>query len=252
MKAILYARFSPRPDAATSDSCEKQLADLREYCRQHDIEIVGEFHDDAVSGAEAERPGLNQARSAVRRGYIFLVTRVDRLARDNGIAASIVNDITLRGGRVWTLQGPCNETPEQKLIRGVLQVLAEYQRLDGNRRTSRRMRQHQANGRRMSALCPYGWRPDEQRDARALAEYYDAIARLEPGQPRPVRPKRYMLPDEQEQAIIRLIVTWRKEGATYGQIIARLNEGGYRYRRGPWRRSTISRILKRASESAAV
>jgi len=52
MKAILYARFSPRPHAEDCDSCERQIADLRAWCKAHNHEIVGEFQDRALSGGD--------------------------------------------------------------------------------------------------------------------------------------------------------------------------------------------------------
>src|SRR6478609_6398553 len=101
MKAILYARFSPRPSAKECESCERQFEDMEAFCAKHGWEIVDRFHDKAVSGADQyevtahrkdgqaeltvafeEREGLGEAFDALKSGYILLVRAQDRLSRD--------------------------------------------------------------------------------------------------------------------------------------------------------------------------
>ena len=99
--------------------------------------------------------------------------------------------------------------------------------------TSNAMLSHQANGRRMSARLPFGWRSD------------------------PDDPSR-MLPDEYELEIIEKIQAFRQEGLSLRKISDRLGNEGYEPRKvgrmfkgrtvqvkGKWHHGLISNILSR-------
>ena len=99
--------------------------------------------------------------------------------------------------------------------------------------TSNAMLSHQANGRRMSARLPFGWRSD------------------------PDDPSR-MLPDEYELEIIEKIHAFRQEGLSLRKISDRLGNEGYKPRKvnrmfkgrtvqvkGKWHHGLISNILSR-------
>lgn len=66
-----------------NNSLPTQLEGSRVYAAAHDIELIEELHD-IESGAEYNRPGLNQLRELVRRREIDAVVFycVDRVARD--------------------------------------------------------------------------------------------------------------------------------------------------------------------------
>ncbi len=99
--------------------------------------------------------------------------------------------------------------------------------------TSNAMLSHQANGRRMSARLPFGWRSD------------------------PDDPSR-MLPDEYELEIIEKIQAFRQEGLSLRKIAKRLTDLEYVPRKvnrpfkgrtvqvkGKWHHGLIRSILKR-------
>lgn len=219
-KVILYARFSPRPDAAECESCDRQLADLREHAARQGWEVVGEYRDDALSGADEDRPGLEAAIGAMKRGWYLAVRSMDRLARGNALTEAILGQVTARGGAVATIDGVCTatETPQQEFWRVLQQAMAQYQRRLIREATSRRMRQHQAAGRIMSHVAPYGCRVVDGR----------------------------LVPDEAEQAVIRQIMELAGDGMGCRQIADRLNAEGTPCRRNGWHHTTVQRVLRRA------
>jgi len=165
-KAVLYARFSPRPNAAECESCESQLVDLRQYCAKRGYEVVGEYRDDALTGGDDwnDRPGMLDAVAACRRGYLFVVRAFDRLFRDTRKALMFAADIESRGVRIRSIteESASLDTPEARFMRGIFFLNAEYQRELIRARTRAKMLLHQSNGRRMSAAAktPYGTMPD--------------------------------------------------------------------------------------------
>jgi site-specific DNA recombinase len=239
-KAIAYARYSPRPHGEHCDSVEKQLADIREYCARMRYELVGEYSDKALSGADDERPGLADAIDACKRGqgYILVVRSLDRLARGNALTEGILLAISARGASLETLDGlnTNTETAEQELLRVIMQGLSQFQRRKTRETTSRRMKQHMANGRAMSHLLPYGYR-----DA-GCVQATDA-------QGKPIE-RRIMAPDDAEQTTIRQMAELKTLGLGPRAIARRLNQDGMTLRGRPFKHSSIIRILRREQERA--
>lgn len=226
--AVNYSRFSPRPGAAECESSERQLADLRSWCAARKLHIRGEYRDDDTSGADREREGLAAAIYAARRGDLFLVRDWSRLGRDTMFTQIIIDGLKRKGVEVRSIteQGDMPETPSSKLIRDILLAIADFQRSLIRAKTSAAMRAHQASGRKMGGVPPYGWRISST-----------ASARIEE--------------DPHEQEIIARMVEMRADGASYGEIADVLERDGIRCRGGSWHRSSIMRTLRRAGDRAA-
>lgn len=231
IEAILYARFSPRPKPKECESCTQQLKELREYCRKRGYKIVGEFHDDALSGTDewTDRPGMLKAEVACRKGMIFIVRAYDRLFRDAQKGLYFASMIVAKGAKVRSVTEPAAslDTPEGKLQMTILLAMAEYQRMIANARTKARMREHQKNGRRMSSLPPYGTMRD-------------------PGNTRRI------ITDTNELATIMMIVQLYSEGENYSQIARTLTGRGITPRTPPWRSTLIKSILERQGRLPSV
>jgi DNA invertase Pin-like site-specific DNA recombinase len=79
--AVLYARFSPRPNPDECDSVDKQLERCRAYCEGHGYTVVAQYHDKDLSGERADnRPGLQKAvTAACERKAVLCVYSLSRL-----------------------------------------------------------------------------------------------------------------------------------------------------------------------------
>jgi len=232
-KAILYARFSPRPNAAECDSCQKQLADLREFCARMGWQIAGEFSDEDESGEDRERKGLAAALAACRRGFVLLVTNWDRLARDTLFNLFVFEDLKKRGCTLYSAtQGPFGtDDPTVELLSTIFAAFAKFQRVQAAQRTRRRMRQHMAAGRNMSGEPPYGWEIDP-----------DSVTVSNKG-----KPKRNFRPCAAEQAVVTRILEMHRAGESARAIARRLNEERIPCRRSQWAHKRVLAILKRAT-----
>jgi site-specific DNA recombinase len=230
-RAILYARFSPRKNASECDSVERQLTALREYCAEHGIEVMGEHSDEALSGADHDRPGLWDAVSDLKRGWVLIVRNIDRLARDAMLAMVIEDKITRRGCSILSTENGDSvgrdEDPTAKFTRTVLHAVAELDRQIRNARTKAGMLRNQRNGRRQSAVVPYGWTSDPDSE---LNEF---------GRPSG------MVHDQAEQRAIERMRELRETGQSFRQICETLTVEGHPPRGAGWHPSSIQRILKR-------
>lgn len=224
-KAILYARFSPRPNAESCESVESQLHDLRAYCVANELDIAGEFADKSLTGGSDwdQRPGMLDATRTAKPGMVFLVRAYDRLFRDVDKATMFRAMLEAKGIEVRSITEPGANGGgmNAKLIRFVFLWIAEYQREITKARTKAKMLEHQAGGRRMSHETPYGWAQDPDDEKRMVA-------------------------CEDELATIVLIKQWHEAGTSLRAIARRLDERGVRPRTGErWHHQQIRRILSR-------
>jgi len=225
-KAVIYARFSPRPNADKSESNETQFDLCADYCRKHNYEVVSKHQDKVLSGKDLNRPGLWDAIESLKHGYTLIVYRLDRLARSVYNSYIVEHAVKKRGATIISIsgEGTWNDTPEDKLIRNVLRSLDEYEREAIAARTKAAMLRHQANGRRMSYKTPFGWIPDPDNPA-------------------------LLIEDQQEQAAINLVKKLRTESKYgYRQICRELEKQGISCRgdKQKWHHATVKNILKRA------
>ena len=85
LRAGLYERVSTDEQAMHGFSIGAQKDNLEEYCKKHNIKIVGHYTDEGISGAKPplKRPALKRLLDDVRDGKvdIILFTKLDRWFR---------------------------------------------------------------------------------------------------------------------------------------------------------------------------
>ena len=145
---VLYARFSPRPNADQCQSIKWQLDCLRAHAEKQGWKVVGEFEDAAEKGSDANRAGLWQAVSAAKEpGCAILVHRLDRLARDRWLFYMIEHELARSGACILSACGEGNgESPEDEMTRGIVVLLADFHRKMNNARMKAAIRHHRHNG----------------------------------------------------------------------------------------------------------
>ncbi len=161
MNCVIYTRFSPRPDAKDSRSCEWQRAECEQYAHNRKWHVVAVLDDPDRSGADCYRDTLWAAIKRLKKGETLLVWKWDRLARDLLLSLQIERAVEKRGATVTAIEGdvPGND-PYASFARQILMATAELERKMISERTRAAMRAHQRAGRRMSAKIPYGYMAD--------------------------------------------------------------------------------------------
>ena len=115
---IGYARVS-----TTGQDYETQLAKLKnEGCEKI-------FHEKQSGKSAADRAQLQAALEFAREGDVFVITKLDRLARSMNDLTSITSQLQKKGvGFVVTDQQIDTTTPTGKLLFNILGSLAEFER----------------------------------------------------------------------------------------------------------------------------
>jgi DNA invertase Pin-like site-specific DNA recombinase len=225
--AVLYARFSPRPNADECDSVEKQLERCGAYSTGHGYRVGGKHADKDLSGANAHnRPGLQAAiAEACRRKGVLVVYSLSRLARCTRDAIDVAEKLNAAGADLAVIVECVNtRSPMGRFVFTLFSALAQLEREQIAERTSSAMLRHQQNGRRMThaAYCPFGKQLD------------------------PADPAR-LIDHPEEQAAIAAILSARSRGKGLKAIAAQLQGQGLTCRGGRWHHTTIRAILRRES-----
>jgi DNA invertase Pin-like site-specific DNA recombinase len=134
------------------DSRVRQEVAVRAYASANDIEIVGEFYDAAVSGADMihVRPGFEAMLKAILGNGVrlILVETANRFARDLIVQETGYQYLKSRGVDLIAVDSPgsfLDDTPTATLIRQVLGAVAQFEksalvaRLAGGRKRTGRM-----------------------------------------------------------------------------------------------------------------
>lgn len=134
--AVGYYRTSSAANVGTDkDSLTRQQAAVLDYAKATGLEIVKEFYDAAVSGADpvASRPGFMEMLSYMRGNgaRTILVENASRFARD--LAVQIVGHDLLKqeGFTLLPVDSPdhfTNETPTAVMVRQILGAVSQFEK----------------------------------------------------------------------------------------------------------------------------
>ena len=84
------------------------------------------FSDHGLSGAKAERPGLDKALDQLRKGDILVIWKLDRLGRSLSHLLSIIEDLKQKGVHFASVQdGFDTSTSSGKIVFSVIGAMAE-------------------------------------------------------------------------------------------------------------------------------
>ncbi len=143
---------------------EAQRASITAWAAREGVTIVAWFEDLGRSGAAGleDRPGLAAALAALRAvgAGVLAVAKRDRLARDAALAAAIDRAVELAGAKVRSADGAGDgDGPADRLLRGMLDLVAEHERAIIRQRTKSALQAKRARGERAGEV-PYGFSAD--------------------------------------------------------------------------------------------
>jgi DNA invertase Pin-like site-specific DNA recombinase len=182
-KAIGYLRVSSAAQAKDGrDGFPRQREAIRSFCAGKRIELLEEHEDAGVSGTVplVGREGLSRAleRCTELGAGMLVVERADRLGRD-----LIVSEMAVRAFAEAGVAVVCADTgenlsdaendPSRKLIRQVLNAVAEYERsaLVAKLRAARERKKR--NGGHAVGCYRFGEHPEKPDEAATLARIRD-------------------------------------------------------------------------------
>ena len=125
-RAVIYARFSSHTQ--TEQSIEGQLRECYDYAKRHDLLIVGEYIDRALTGTTDKRPNfLQMIEDSKKKTFNYvLVYQLDRFARNRYDSAHYKAQLKKFGVRVLSATENISDGPEGIILESLLEGMAEY------------------------------------------------------------------------------------------------------------------------------
>jgi DNA invertase Pin-like site-specific DNA recombinase len=222
-KAIAYLRVSTDDQNLGPESQSEQIAS---YCEREGIELLATFADHGISGAAPidKRPALLEAVGTTKElgAGLLLVAKRDRLARDVECAAIVTRLVECNGAQIRSADGVGNEdTPEGGLLRGIVDLFAQYERAMIASRTRSALAVKRSKGERLGSI-PYG---------RRVAS--DGV---------------HLEDNPAELRAIAVAVELREAGQSFNKIARALDAAGHAPRGGgSWHHQTVVNIIRAES-----
>lgn len=158
-RAIGYVRASTEEQTLTPTA---QRDAMQRWCTAEGVELVAVHEDLGVSGATEidRRPGLMSALADLddRGAGFLLVAKRDRIGRDVLVSAMVERLVERKGAQVAAADGVGNgDSPEAAMMRGIVDVFAQYERALIRARTRAALAVKRSRGERTGGI-PYGQR----------------------------------------------------------------------------------------------
>lgn len=214
---VIYARFSSHNQR--DESIEQQIAECRAYAASHDLNIVGEYADAAVTGRTDRRPQYQKMRRDAEKGSfsVILAYKSNRIARNMVNALMFEADMDRLGVTVMYAKEAFDNTPAGRFaLRNMMNMNQFYS--ENLAEDIIRNQQDNAMKCRANGPAPYGYRSNSE----GHFEVDPATAPI-------------------VQEIFRRVA----EGHTYQDIADDLNKRGVLTGRGqPWGKNSFQNIMR--------
>ena len=223
MATIGYVRRSTDKGQRYSISAQKN--EILRFAEKNSLNIDSWAIEDAISGkAKVEnRPALFEVLTTLRRGDTFIALNVSRLARDEFVFYEVAGTLARRGVELRFADGNDTSNPMNKLLMGILVLVASLERSQIASRTKKGLAVARSRGVALGApgRVRYGFRSQDG----LLAE------------------------DESEQKILQEAFKLRSLNYSYRQIATHFEETGRLNRKGnPFTKQAIRQMFVQRSK----
>lgn len=216
-----YLRVSRDSQTESGLGVAAQRAAISMYVESHYTgSSIVEYSDMGVSGATPllKREGLSALIDDTNAGDIVISYDNSRIARDIMVSLSVEAEVNRKGATLIATTGSNGDSPEDVLMRRILNSFSEFERRKINERTKRALAAKKAQGFILGA-APYGFKISSDR--------------------------RSLIKISSEQEVIGLVTNLRNSGSTWREVACVLTDSGYTNRRGTnWNTNRVSRTFK--------
>ena len=223
IRVALYIRVSTQEQAKEGYSVGEQTDRLQKYAEAHGWTVVKIYTDAGHSGANMERPALQDMIDDVQAGRLdkVLVYKLDRLSRSQKDTLEIIEDILLANKCDFESMTEKFDTSTSfgKAMVGILAVFAQLEREQIKERMSMGIEARIKKGKwRGGSQVPFG---------------YDYEAALEK-----------LVINEYEAMIVKSVFEAFNEGKSFYRISEEMMESGHTFRNGKSDTRTLRYMIK--------
>jgi len=178
--AIVYARVSSEDQARTGFSLPSQVEAARRRAGELGATETVEFADEGVPGDVLERPGLQGALEAIRRGGVslFICFDPDRMARSLSLQLLVTDQVERAGTRLEFVNFEYKNTPEGQLFYSLRGAISQFEKAKIRERTMRGKRQKAKSGGLTHNPNIFGYDFDRATDLLSINAQEATVVRL--------------------------------------------------------------------------
>ena len=191
------------------ESIDAQIRAIEEYADKNDIKIVNKFIDRAKSATSDKRPAFQEMIKyceADNTGIsMVIVHKLDRFSRDKYDSAMYKQKLKVKGIRVVSVLENLDNSPESLILESVIEGMAQYYSANLVREVAKGQKENALKALHNGGDAPLG---------------YDVAF-----------DKTYLVNEEEAQAV-KIIFDMYVNGYSYSNIIDKLNDLGYKTKRG--------------------
>lgn len=218
-KAFAYARFSS--EMQRNESIDAQLRAIEGYAKQNGYILCHCYVDKAKSATTDQRPQFQQMMIDIVNNDIdaIIVHKLDRFARNRYDSAIYRNIMKKNDVALLSVLENLNDSPEAIILESVIEGYNEYYSKNLAREVEKGKKENAMQCKHVGGIPPLGYDVDT------------------------VSKKLIINPSEAEA--VKLIYSMYLDGYGYSEIIFRLNQGGFKTKKGnQFRKNSIYEILK--------
>ena len=203
------------------ESIDAQIRAIEEYADKNDIKVVNKFIDRAKSATSDKRPAFQEMIKyceADNTGIsMVIVHKLDRFSRDKYDSAMYKQKLKVKGIRVVSVLENLDNSPESLILESVIEGMAQYYSANLAREVAKGQKENALKALHNGGDAPLG---------------YDVAF-----------DKTYLVNEEEAQAV-KIIFDMYVNGYSYSNIIDKLNDLGYKTKRGnKFRNNSLHGIL---------
>jgi DNA invertase Pin-like site-specific DNA recombinase len=218
--AVAYLRVSTKEQDLGP---EAQRAAIAAWADRQGVRVVAYFEDRLSGTTKVEdRPAMLEAFGALRSSGagLLVAAKRDRIARDVVVAATVEQMARDAGAKVRTAHGvSVEDTPEGMLLRGLMDLFAQYERAVIRARTRAALSVKRSKGEKYTRRAPLGFRFEDGR----------------------------VVEDPTERDMLARVREMKGRGVSLARVAGILNAEGALCRGGKWHVTTLARVLRRAA-----
>ena len=136
-RVFLYVRVSTLEQANEGYSIKEQESRLRAYAESKDYQVVKVYTDAGQTGANLNRPAMQEMIKNITSVDLVLVYKLDRLSRSQKDTLYLIEDVFLKNGVDFASLNESfdTSTPFGRAMIGILSVFAQLEREQIKERT---------------------------------------------------------------------------------------------------------------------
>jgi len=225
--AVGYIRVSTVQQDKSGLSLEEQKRRIEAWAVAQDIKIEQVYEDGAESAKNLDRPEVQEVLKRVEAGEVshVIVYKLDRLTRSVQDLYYLIRSFQKNSVALCSVTESLDTSSATgRTMVGMIGLFAQWEREIISERTIMALSAKRRRGERLGGYRPYGSR---------------------------VKGKK-LVPDEDEQAVLKAILKTKAKGTSYTKLAGILNRKGIKPARGKkWYASSVRAVVLRAEKATS-